>query len=259
MDEEIYSFALKTTLNEIQNICPDMKNYFMFKEDGKIVARDENTPKKVAEQIVDSFNGIMDKAEAIGGLERLTLEGDNGRVNILSMSNIYILTVTSRGANMDYINTVTNVLIPTMLKLLDKINPASLNSKIIDHTEPEEIEEELQTEEPEEIEEILQTEEPESLTNQLVIEDLGGLLVPSDTVRIDSGILSQWEEYSELEDDEIEEVEIETFDGKTTKCKVRPIKDSKYKDKGIIRIPEKIQHDLDIKKGELIRVKPAVD
>jgi len=37
MDNEVYSFALKNTLNEIQNICPDIKNSFMFKEDGEIV------------------------------------------------------------------------------------------------------------------------------------------------------------------------------------------------------------------------------
>ncbi|MCK4313319.1 hypothetical protein KAW04_01005, partial [Candidatus Bathyarchaeota archaeon] len=57
----------------------------------------------------------------------------------------------------------------------------------------------------------------------------------------------------------IEEVEVETFDGKTSRCKVKPIKDSKYEGKGIIRMPEKIQLNLEIEKGELIRVKPAVD
>ncbi|MCK4669211.1 hypothetical protein KAT21_03730, partial [Candidatus Bathyarchaeota archaeon] len=85
----------------------------------------------------------------------------------------------------------------------------------------------------------------------------GGLLVPSDTVRIDSDLLSQWEEISGSM--KIEEVEVETFDGKTSRCKVKPIKDSKYAGKGIIRMPGKIQLNLEIEKGELIRVKPAVD
>jgi hypothetical protein len=126
MDNEVYSFALKTTLNEILNICPDIKNCFMFKEDSEIVARDEGTSKKVAKQVLDSFNGIMDKAGAIGGLEAITLEGSKRRVNISSMSDIYLFTITSTKADMDYLNTVTRVLIPTMLKLLDKLNPASL-------------------------------------------------------------------------------------------------------------------------------------
>ncbi|MCK4482638.1 hypothetical protein KAU55_05390, partial [Candidatus Bathyarchaeota archaeon] len=70
-------------------------------------------------------------------------------------------------------------------------------------------------------------------------------------------LLSQWEE--SYDGAKIEQVEVETFDGKRTRCKVKPIKDSKHEGKGIIRIPEKIQLNLDIKKGELVRLKPAVD
>jgi hypothetical protein len=68
--------------------------------------------------------------------------------------------------------------------------------------------------------------------------------------------MSQWEEL--YEGRKFEEVEIGTFDGKTTQCKVKPIKGSKYEGKGVIQIPEKIQLNLEIKKGELVRVKPVV-
>jgi len=81
--------------------------------------------------------------------------------------------------------------------------------------------------------------------------------VPSDKVRIDNEMLSEWED--SYEGAKIEEVDIETFDGKAIRCEVKPIKDSKYEGKGIIRIPEKMQLNLEIKKGELVRVKPAVD
>jgi predicted regulator of Ras-like GTPase activity (Roadblock/LC7/MglB family) len=269
VDNEVYSFALKNALNEIQNICPDIKNSFMFKEDGEIVAGDENTPEKVVVHVIDSFNGILEKAESIGGVEGIILEGSKGRVNISYMNDLYLVTVTSKKADMNYVNTVTRVLIPTILRLLEKIHPAPLKSK----TPPFEVKTEIPvTEEPEEqvetpFEENLTEERRENLenetllpeppVNQLIIEDLGGLLVPSDTVRIDSETLSQWEEFSD--GTKIEEVEVETFDGKTTRCKVKPIKDSKYKGKGIVRMPEKIQLDLEIKKGELVRVKPVVD
>jgi hypothetical protein len=185
------------------------------------------------------------------------------------MNDLYLVTVTSRKADMNYVNTVTHVLIPTILRLLEKINPAPLKSKTppleieteIPVTEELEEQEETSVEEPltEETKENLETETllPELPVNQLIVEDLGGLLVPSDTVRIDSDLLSQWEELSE--DTKIEKVEVETFDGKTTQCKVKPIKDSKYKGKGIIRTPEKIQLNLEVKKGELVRVKPIVD
>ena len=272
MDNEVYSFALKNTLNEIQNICPDIKNSFMFKEDGEIVAQDENTPQNVVVHLIDSFGGILEKADAIGGIEGITLDGSKGKVTISCMNDIYLVTVTSRKADMNYVNTVTHVLIPTILRLLDKINPAPLKNKTpsleVETETPvaEELEEQIETPVEKNVmetpEETLETETlPSELpVNQLMIENLGGylggLLVPSDTVRIDSEMLLQWEEFSGST--RIDQVEVETFDGKTTQCKVKPIKDSKYEGKGIVRMPEKIQLDLEVRKGELVRVKPLV-
>ena len=276
MDNEVYSFALKNTLNEIQNICPDIKNSFMFKENSEIVAKDENTPEKTVVHVIDSFDGILEKADAIGGIEGVTLNGSKGRVTISCMNDIYLVTVTSKKADMNYVNTVTHVLIPTILRLLDKINPSPLKNKTpsleVETETPVTKELEEQTETPvekdlmEPPEENLETEtlpselpvnQPSELpVNQLIIENLGGLLVPSDTVRIDSEMLSQWEEFSDRT--KIDQVEVETFDGKTTQCKVKPIKDSKYEGKGIIRMPEKIQLNLEVRKGELVRVKPLV-
>ena len=273
VDNEVYSFALKNTLNEIQNVCPDVTNSFMFKEDGEIIAGDENTPEKTIAHVVDAFDGILEKADAIGGVEAITLEGSKGRVNVSHINDLYLVMVTSRKADVNYVNTITRVLVPTILKLLDKISPAPLNSdsptpkiepefpRVKKFEEPvEEFTEETVLEESKEtVESKIEPESllPESPVNQLIVENLGGLLVPSDTVRIDSEILSQWEElYS---DRKIGEVEIGTFDGKTTRCKVKPIKGSKYEGKGIIQMPEKMQLDLEIKKGELVRIKPIVE
>lgn len=83
--------------------------------------------------------------------------------------------------------------------------------------------------------------------NQFVVENLGMLYASwSDTVRIDRETLSSWGR-------EIKEIEIETVHGKITRCKVKPM-DSK---KGIIQIPDKMQLNLEIRKGELVRVKPV--
>jgi len=275
MDNAVYSFALKNTLNEILNVCPDITNTFMFREDGEIIAGDKNTPEKIIVRVVDAFDGILEKADAIGSVECITIEGSKGRVNVSHINGLYLVTVTSRRADMNYVNTVTRVLIPTVLKLLEKICPTPLKSNSpLTEMEPEseapmvkefeepiaELPEETAMEEPKEavepeikLEKLL-TEPP---VNQLIVENLGGLLVPSDTVRIDSEILSQWEEL--YKDKKIEEVEVETFDGKTTRCKVKPIKDSKHEGKGIIQMPEKIQLALEIKKGELVRAKPIVE
>jgi predicted regulator of Ras-like GTPase activity (Roadblock/LC7/MglB family) len=277
MDNEVYSFALKNALNEIQNACPDITNTFLFGEDGEIIAGDEKTSEKTMVHVVDAFEGIFEKADSIGGVECITIEGSNGRVNVSWLNDLYFVTVTSKKADMNYVNTVTRVLIPTVLRLMEKICPTPLksNSPVTETKRKFEVptDEEFEKPEPvvEPIEEIVMEEPKETVeaeTNheplpseppisQLIVENLGGLLVPSDTVRIDSEIMTKWEEL--YEGNKIEEVEIGTFDGKTMRCKVKNIKDSKYEGKGIIQMPEKIQVALEIKKGELVRAKPIIE
>lgn len=126
MTEDVYAFALKTTLNEIQNVCPDITNTFMFKENGEIIAGDEDTPEKTMVRVVDSFDSILEKAEAIGGIEGITLEASKGRVYVSKVNDTYLVTVTSKKADIQYVNTVTRVLVPTVLKLLEKISPTPL-------------------------------------------------------------------------------------------------------------------------------------
>jgi len=82
-------------------------------------------------------------------------------------------------------------------------------------------------------------------------------LIKSDTVRIDNSVISRWNDL--YGDKTIQEVYLEALDGKTTRCKFKPIKDSKYEGKGVIQMPEKIQAALETSKGELVMVKPVVE
>jgi predicted regulator of Ras-like GTPase activity (Roadblock/LC7/MglB family) len=278
MDREIHSFALKSALNEIRTVCPGLLGSFMFNADGEIIAGDEKTSEKMTAHFLDAFDGILEKAETIGGVECITFEGSRGSVHVSCINDIYFVTITSEKTDMNYVNTVTHVLVPTVLKLLDKICPTPLKNKSsLIKTEPEpetpmfnKFEEpvkeyvEKETVEKETVEKgPVKTEiksEPlfqESPVNQLIVENLGGILVLSDTVRIDSEILSKWGELCEGK--KIEELEIETFDGKKSQCKVKPIKDSKYEGRGIIQMPQKIQLALEIKKGELVRARPIIE
>jgi predicted regulator of Ras-like GTPase activity (Roadblock/LC7/MglB family) len=274
MNDEVAAFALKNTLNEIQNICPDIKNAFVFREDGEIIAGDANTPEKTIVQVVDAFDGIFEKADAVNGVEGIVLEGSKGKVIVSSIDDLYLVTVTSGKADMKYVNTVTRVLIPTVLKLAEKLTPAPLknnspSSEANSETDldpsvfkpkklTEENDDKPQAKMPKEPMFKAKSEEavPDTTGNQLIVENLGGLLVPSDTVRIDNETLTQWNEL--YEDRKIEEVEIETFGGKITRCKVKPIKESKYEGRGMVQMPEKVQQTLEIKKGELVRVRPFV-
>jgi len=288
MNNKVYAFALKSTLDEIQGICPDVSNTFIFK-DGKILAKGETTNEKTANNTIAAFDAITERTDAIGGIEAVTIQGANGRVNIACMNDFYLTTVLSKKADEKYVNTLTRVLIPIVIKLVEKVHSAPTDDKTLtvepepaeeevaeeeaeeeaveeDENEPEEeetatTEEEEPTEEQEEEEETPEVDDetllPEPPVTQLIVENLGGLLVPSDTVRLDKTVTTEWNDL--YGDKKIEEVDVETLDGKTTRCKFKHIKNSKHKGKGIIQMPEKLQLTLETKKGELVMVKPVVE
>lgn len=271
MDKDVYSFALKHTLDEVQKVCPDIRSVFVLNESSELIARDEKTTENTISQAVKTFKEMLEKAETIGGVEDITIEGINGRVNISHMEEIYLFTVTSAKADPNYVRTVTHVLVPTVLKVLEKITPAPLkknpprfeeetensdNSEepTVERVEEPEVKKHTEGSQPEEESESIL---PEAPVTQFIVEDMKGLLAPSDTVRIDSDIIERWNEL--YEGRSIEEADVETFGGKSVRCKVKPIKDSKLEGQGKIQIPSKVQDALEIKKGELVRIKPAVE
>jgi predicted regulator of Ras-like GTPase activity (Roadblock/LC7/MglB family) len=270
MDSEVYAFALKNTLDEMQKACPEIKNAFVLDQNHTIIARDENTTEETLSQAVQVLNEMFGKADAIGGVDDLTIEGINGRMNVSRMDEIFLVTVTSRKANLNYVNTVTHVLVPTVLRLIEKLNPGPLKSNLIEpeqklETELENSTVEQAAEPGQEEEEQAETPHEESMekivaeppANQFLVEEMKGLLSPSDTVRIDNSVIEKWNEF--YQDKTIEEADVETFGGKSVRCKIKPIKDAKLEGQGKVQIPGKMQLVLDIKKGELVRVKPVVE
>ena len=281
MDSEVYAFALKNTLDEMQKACSDIKNAFVLDQNYTIIAHDDNTTEETLTRAVEVLNEMFQKTDKMGGVDDLNIQGINGRVNVSRMEEVYLVTVTSRKADLKYVNTVTRILFPTVLKLLDKLEPKPIRfdppatqdpetklevepekialEQSTEPAEPRQPEEEAKTAEKQEeqheesIEKIV-TEKP---ANQFIVEDMKGLLSPSDTVRIDNMVIEKWDEL--YENRTIEEADVETFGGKTVRCKVKPIKDGKLEGQGKVQIPGKMQLVLDIKKGELVRVKPVVE
>jgi hypothetical protein len=107
------------------------------------------------------------------------------------------------------------------------------------------------------IEEIIEpktkaeTAPAEPTKDQFTVDGLGMLYASwSSTVRIHREILSNWGK-------KIKEVEIETANKKRTRCKVQPMDDDSRK--RVIEIPDKIQFALEIKKGDLVKVKPIIE
>ncbi|MEM2102425.1 MAG: hypothetical protein QXM22_02790 [Candidatus Bathyarchaeia archaeon] len=280
MYDEAYSAALQNALTEIRNICPDVHTSFLFDKDGSIIAGDNGTQEYNLEKTVNSMEGIFEKAETIGGLDALVIYGNKGKVHISCVNDMYLALVASEKADMTYIQTISRVLIPTVIKLLDSITstpfkPAppkpSQFSPFPLKKEPEmKVEEDELVDQEEEVTKpltkpVMKPEEPEPIeketldevSNQLIVDTLGGLLVRGDTVEVDPHVLEEWTQT--YGDADIREVEIETFNGNSTQCKVKPIKDSKLEGKGLIRIPEKVCQALEVRKGELVKVSPLIE
>lgn len=264
---EAYASALSNALTEIQNICPEVKTSFLFDKKANIIAGDVGTPRATVDSVASSLETVIENSETIGGIDSLIVEGGKGSAHITSVDDMFLAMIALKHADMKYLQTVSRVLIPTIMKLFDNLDPTSLKQtpphpSLFEPTEVEETKIEEKEEPAPVVEEELKETEKEPMpeldlpSNQLIVESFGGLLVRSDTVQISKDIMSEWEEV--VEGKRINLVEIEAFNGEARQCKVKAVDESKLENKAVIRIPDKICQTLDIKKGELVRVKPVV-
>jgi predicted regulator of Ras-like GTPase activity (Roadblock/LC7/MglB family) len=225
MSKNAYADALKNALTEIKKICPDVSCSFIFTKDGMVVAGDSETAKETIEKTMHPFQNIVEKEDMIGGLKALIIDGEKGKVNISCVNDMYLALAVSKNADATFLQAITHVIVPTVLKLLESITP---------------------------------TPTPTSLqstpSRQLIVDTLSGFFA-GDSVQIDLEVIKQWSELPKRKG--VGEIEIESFSGKTTKCNAKEINDPKLKGKGIIRIPERICKVLEVKKGEVVRVKPT--
>jgi len=299
MSNQVYALALDNTLREIKNVCPDVTSIFVFEENSKTIAKDDDTPQETINKTVEAFQAIKSKAETSGGLEAVTIQGSEGRVNIASINNFYLATVTSKEADEKFVNSLTRILIPTVVKLVDQIQPASIrNDEPTMAAELELVEESIQEpmQEPveyayqeETVEDSEQPEEEMQAVEETVAEELiesvheaqdenveeNGLVLPEPPVTqviVESLGRLQFKsdtvridnsiigQWKDLYGDRIiEEVELDALNGKTIRCKFSPVKDSKYQGKGVIQIPDKIQVAMETSRGKLVMVKPVVE
>ncbi|MGB9914676.1 MAG: hypothetical protein ACPLIG_04970 [Candidatus Bathyarchaeales archaeon] len=271
----VYAIALQNTLAELQNACQDITHALIFK-DNTLLAKTENTSPEAANNTLNAFQAIAERADAIGSIQATTIQAANGKININRVNDFQMASILTKTADEKYINTLTRTIIPIVIKLAENIAPSQQNALTVELEPIKEttIEEAEQTEDAEASEETAKEPEtpkeeeaaedeedevstPKPPVTQLIVENLSGLLVRADTVQIDKSLIADWNElYGE---DTIKEVHIEALNGKTARCKFKPIKDSKQEGKGIIKIPEKIQIELEATQGDLVMVKPVVE
>ena len=262
---EAYSKALQTIIDEFKTLSPETTNALIFKNNGQTIANTKATNKGQTKKLILNFGSIAQHAETIGGIENLTIQAADSQLNITAMNNFYLATVSSRAANQKIVKSLTHVLVPTVVRLIDQIAYLPTENQLPQTVQFEETSSEepvLPVKEEPNIAPIPETQPPfeppppQTPTNQFMVEKIGGIFVPADTVRIDAEVIAKW---SDLYDGkQITMVHIETLDGKKTICKFKAIKEAKTSAKGIIQIPEKILQTLQTEKGKLVMVKPVI-
>ena len=272
MNDDMLAFALKSTVDEIKNTCPDVSNTFIFDNNGTILAMDDALDNETAARTINVFKAVAKKANAIGGLESASFYSENNRVNVFQIDNLCLVLVGSEEPDGERTANLVRMLVPAVLKLSERI------SKFQPESSPK-MSEPLRTAdsptedtgtnlEAEEIKAVEDTKRnlkkendqpietsPEPLVTQLMVENVGRF-AGSNSVRIDSAVIQQWKDvYGEIQ---INEVEVETLNGQKIRCKYRLIGDSKLDGKGLVQMPQRMQMTLNTSKGELVTVKPIL-
>ena len=278
------SFIINSALGEIKSICPDISHIFIFKENSEIPAADESTEEKTKGNTVDVFTNLRSRSEFLGGLEYLKFKCNDRRVIISQMGSYYLTNVASNEVDEKYVNALTNVLIPTMLRLVDE-SPLvfSGGDSYSENALFREQKGSVRCEETKK--DSVQNTRcdfliPQPPVNQLMVEDFHGfkgfldssngfrslrgssngfrgLLGYSETVYIDGATVTSWKDL--LGERKINEVIVKTFNGKVARCCFKPTKGSEYYRKGVIQLPESVQEALLVKKGDLVTVQPVIE
>jgi hypothetical protein len=262
---EAQSNPLQTIMDEFKNLSPETTNALIFKNNGQTIANTEATTQDQTRKLILNFGSIESQAQSIGGIESLTIHAPECQLNVTAIDSVYLATVTSRSANQEIVRSLTQVVVPTVVRLIDQI-ASGPKATPMSETVPleEEAKEEpfLPTQEPQ-IEPIPEPQPPyepflpKTPVNQFMVEKIGGLLVQATLVRIDADVIANWSNL--YEGKQITMVNIEALDGKKTTCKFKPIKEAKSNAKGVIQIPEKILQTLQTEKGKLVMVKPVIE
>ncbi len=237
MNRDPYTIALNNALTEIKKAYPDINHSFLFTNNGSIITGDQETDTKTMNNILASFQTMKEKAKVIGNLKSLHITGKNGKLTLSNINDMYLVLATSKNMDKTHIYSITQVILPTILKTLETFSHSHL-----------------------------QFPAPKNL----VVDTLSGFFA-GDSVQIDAEILVDWTKNTDPRarvkavlageqnmQEIIDHVRIETFGGNSILCKVKEINDQTLKGKNMIRIPEKVCNTLKIKKGDLVKVKPLL-
>jgi len=123
-DKELHSIVLKDALDEIINACPDIRNVFLFNKKGEVEAGNTETSPVAMIRAVTALRYIIESSESAGDVETVIVEGSEGKITLNCFGQHYLVTVTSENADVKYVNLLIRVIIPTVLRLIERLSSA---------------------------------------------------------------------------------------------------------------------------------------
>ncbi len=252
--------AINTVLAEFKTLSPDITSSFVFKANGEAIAQTQTATPEQTQTIITQLSSLT-HAQCIGGVKNLIIRDVSTQLTVTAVEDVFLATVSRRTSDEKVVRSLTRVVVPLVIRLaLDAecrqnpeepaIHTPKMDASVL-NIEASPTESALQLSPAKEV--YVQ----KSLMSQLMIEKISGLLVPSDTVRIDSEVIANWQEV--CGDSPFSQVCVETLEGKRVICKFKPQKDAKPGGKGLILVPEKLIQALGSDRGQLVLVKPILE
>lgn len=248
MATEANLFELRIALNEIKNTSLGISNMFILNKNKQVLAQDQNTEEEFIGCAADTLTALIKRAGIAGGIDSLTFQGAERRINFTRCDNNYFVTVASNETDEKTLTQLIRVLVPSMRRLAQQV-VSSHEAKVVVSSKPKTMPQ-IKPPQP--------TSEPAA--TESLVENLTGLSIISgspDTIRVDRALIGRWRElYGEKI---VEEAIIEDAStGKKVRCRFEPITASKLEGQGVVQVPLRLQSRLGIKKGATILVRPVV-
>ncbi len=125
---EAYSNPLQTIIEEIKNISPETTNALIFKNNGQTIANTQIITENQTKEFITNFASIAVQAETIGGIENFTIQAADNQLNIFAVDDCFLATVSSRTAKQEILKSLTQVVVPTIVKLVNQVEDSYRNS-----------------------------------------------------------------------------------------------------------------------------------
>lgn len=250
------SEAIQTVIDEFKTLSPDISKVLVFKLDGETLATSKDTTPDQTQVLIACLKGIK-HTECVGGLENFTIQDVNSQLAVTAVGNVYFAAVSSRLGDQKSINSLTRIVAPTVIRLAQGTVKVSTEKPKLQEQKAHLTEIAMPVKETQKPEPIIEpkrvTEQVKLPSTQFMIEKIGGFLVASDSVRLDSDVVADWE--TQLSGKTFTKVAIETLRGRQVTCKFKAQKEAQ----GVIGVPDKILQALDCGKGTLVMVRPVTE